>query len=77
MKIDRMTDDRRIATLLAVTRKLESTALDDVLDVFDARGIAVSDEHRERILGCTDIETLKRWLRSSVTVASADDLFVD
>lgn len=34
-KIARMTDHRRIATLLAVARKLEVTAQDDVFDIFN------------------------------------------
>ncbi len=47
----------------------------DVLDVLDARGLVVTSEHRDRILGCTDIDTLKRWIRSAVTVTSTDALF--
>lgn len=52
----------------------EATA---VLTVLDARGIAVSAEQKERILGCSDVALLERWLRKAVTVASADELFVD
>jgi hypothetical protein len=44
-------------------------------DVLDARGISVSSEQREQILGCTDLETLKQWLRRAATVGSADALF--
>ncbi|HEY6728703.1 MAG TPA: hypothetical protein VI197_32050 [Polyangiaceae bacterium] len=47
----------------------------DVLDVLDARGVAFSSEQRERILGCTDLETLKQWHRRAVTVTSTDELF--
>jgi len=47
----------------------------DVLDVLDARGIALSAEQRDRILGCSDLATLRQWLRGAVTVASADELF--
>ena len=47
----------------------------DVLDVLDARGLVVTSEQRERILGCTGLETLKSWLRRAATVASADSLF--
>ena len=49
----------------------------DVLDVLDARGLAVTGEQRERILGCTDLDQLNRWLRRAVAVASADELFTD
>jgi hypothetical protein len=47
----------------------------DVLEVLDARGLAVTSEQRDRVLACTDIETLKRWLRAAATVASASELF--
>jgi hypothetical protein len=47
----------------------------DVLDVLDARGLSVTDEQRARILGCTDLDTLSRWLRRAVTVSSANALF--
>jgi len=48
----------------------------DVLDVLDARGLIVSPEQRDQILGCTDLEMLKRWLRRAATIASVDALFV-
>lgn len=47
----------------------------DVLDVLDARGIALSPEQREQILGCTDLEALRQWLRRAATVATGDGLF--
>ena len=47
----------------------------DVLDVLDARGLALSPEQRDRILECTDLEALKQWLRRAATVASVDELF--
>jgi len=46
-----------------------------VLDVLDARGVAVTPEQRERILACTDLEVLTRWVRRAVTVASTAALF--
>jgi hypothetical protein len=45
-----------------------------ILEVFEARDIPVSAEHRERILACTDLATLSTWLKRAVTVASADEL---
>jgi hypothetical protein len=41
----------------------------------EARGVAVADEDRERILGCTDLGLLERWLRRAATVAAARELF--
>jgi hypothetical protein len=47
----------------------------DVLDVLDARGLAVSDAQHERIVNCKDIEILTRWVRRSATIVSTDELF--
>jgi hypothetical protein len=49
----------------------------DVLEFLDARGIPVSSEQRDRILGCTDLELLGKWVRRAATVATADELFTD
>lgn len=46
-----------------------------VLDVLDARGLAVTDAQRERILGTKDLETLTLWVRRAATVATVDALF--
>jgi hypothetical protein len=50
---------------------------EDVLDVLGARGVAVSDAERERIVACRDLETLRRWVRRAATVSRAEELFVD
>ena len=47
-----------------------------MLIFLEARGIAVDDEARERITGCTDLEQLELWVRRSVTAETVDDLFV-
>jgi hypothetical protein len=46
-----------------------------LLSVLDARGIAVTDEQRQQILGCTDLERLNGWVRKAVTLTSANELF--
>ena len=46
-----------------------------VLAVLDARGLAVTDEQRERIEGTTDLEALDRLVRNAATVDSASELF--
>ena len=48
----------------------------DVLDFLDARGLLVTPEQRDRIIGCTDLEMLKIWIRRSATITSVDALFV-
>jgi hypothetical protein len=47
----------------------------DVLDVLDARGLDITDAQRQRVLGCSDLQALARWLRRAVTVSSTDALF--
>jgi hypothetical protein len=46
-----------------------------VLVFLEARGIAVTDEQRQRILECDDLERLGVWLRRAATVADASGLF--
>ncbi|WP_040710698.1 hypothetical protein [Nocardiopsis potens] len=46
-----------------------------ILKVSDARGIAVGDEVRERVLSCTDVETLDTWGGRAAVVSSADEIF--
>jgi hypothetical protein len=49
--------------------------VDDILAVFEARNLHVTDAKRERIAGCTDLRQLKVWVRRAVTVEEASDLF--
>ena len=52
-------------------------AATDVLDVLEIRAITLSDEVRQRVQSCTDLEQLRRWLRRAVVVTRADELFDD
>jgi hypothetical protein len=45
------------------------------LEFLEARGVAVSADQRERILGTKELEVLTRWVRRAATIASADALF--
>ena len=68
--IARMTEERRIATLVAFARKLEATATDDALDLFDR---LVSDlvsqsqgaERRERMRTIKDLDAAALALRDA------------
>ena len=40
---------------------------ESILMVLEARGIAVSPEQREEILGCSDLDRLKGWLREAAS----------
>jgi hypothetical protein len=44
---------------------------DAILAVLDARGVAVPDDVRTRILACADIPTLDRWIRRAATLKTA------
>ncbi|MEU8799254.1 hypothetical protein [Spirillospora sp. NPDC048819] len=46
-----------------------------LLLVLQSRGIAVSDEVRGRVEGCTDLDQIERWIRRASTVDTAADLF--
>jgi hypothetical protein len=46
-----------------------------VIAVLEERGIAVSDEQRARIMACSDLAMLDRWLRKAATAARADEIF--
>jgi hypothetical protein len=48
-----------------------------VLTFLEARGIAVSDEVRDRILGCREIATLDRWIARAAVAASAAEVLDD
>lgn len=45
-----------------------------LLDVLEARGLAVSATVRERVLGTRDPEVLRGWLGRAITVARAEEL---
>lgn len=46
-----------------------------ILSILDARGVAVNDDARARITGCSDIETLTGWTSRAATAAQVHDLF--
>ncbi|MFT3764275.1 MAG: hypothetical protein QM820_01945 [Minicystis sp.] len=76
--------DDLIREYLSRERLMESTWYQSILDegeargeaksilaVLAARGIAVSDAIRARILGCTDIATLDVWIRRAAVTSTA------
>lgn len=50
-------------------------AANSVLLFLDARGLTVSDEVRQRVDSCTDLETLRTWVRRASEVERAEDIF--
>ncbi|MFI1730662.1 hypothetical protein ACH40E_15820 [Streptomyces acidicola] len=48
-----------------------------VLRVLEVRGLPVSDDARERITTCTDLDRLNNWLDRAGTVTRTEDLFTE
>ena len=46
-----------------------------LLAFLEAREVAVTDQQRERILACTDLEQLSAWIRRAARVSRAAELF--
>ena len=48
---------------------------DAVLRVLDKRGVALSEDQRARVAGCTDLDQLDEWLDRAVTATRAAEVF--
>ena len=48
---------------------------EDVINNFLARGVAVDEAARQRIMACKDLALLRHWLSRAIFAASADELF--
>ncbi len=48
-----------------------------ILRVLEVRGLPLSDDVRQRITTCTDLDRLNDWLDRSGTVERAEDLFTE
>ncbi len=48
-----------------------------ILRLLDHREVPVSDEARERIAGCRDLEHLDVWFTRAVNATAVEQLFVD
>lgn len=46
-----------------------------VLKILAKRGIATAESERQRILDCTELDTLDRWLDRALSVTTAKALF--
>jgi hypothetical protein len=46
-----------------------------VVMVLKARGVRLPDEVRERIMSCTDLDQLERWLQRAITATAVGELF--
>ncbi|MEQ6023626.1 hypothetical protein SOM70_13715 [Streptomyces salinarius] len=48
---------------------------EDILLLLGDRGVEVSEEARERILGCHDLGVLGVWFRRAITAVSVAEVF--
>ncbi|WP_405687330.1 hypothetical protein [Streptomyces sp. NBC_00057] len=48
-----------------------------LLLILDVRGIAITDETREKITSCDDPQLLHQWLNRAATAATAEELFAE
>ncbi len=51
--------------------------VEGLLLILEVRGIAVTDEIREKITGCGDPELLHQWLNRAATAATAEEIFTE
>ncbi|MGW1403806.1 hypothetical protein ACWCRF_35380 [Streptomyces sp. NPDC002405] len=49
---------------------------EDVLLLLERRGVEISEQDRERIVGCADLDTLSIWFARAITATSTAELFV-
>jgi len=45
-----------------------------ILGFLEARGLAISEDQRQEILGCQDLDRLQQWLRRAALASSADEV---
>lgn len=48
---------------------------EDVLRLLERRGLHVSEEDRERVTSCDDLDVLGRWFDQAVTAASTTEVW--
>ncbi|WP_338781236.1 hypothetical protein [Streptomyces sp. DG1A-41] len=45
--------------------------------MLEKRGIPVPEDTRDRIISCTDLDTLALWFDRSLTATTVEDLFAE
>lgn len=58
-----------------MARRIARTTADSVISVLGGRGLTVTDDVKQRIKSSTDIEQLAEWLKRSLSVSGAEELF--
>ncbi|AJE85376.1 hypothetical protein SLNWT_5000 [Streptomyces albus] len=52
-----------------------SAKAEDVLKVLDARGITLTDAHRQHLTTCQDLDLLDTWFDRSLVATTAQEIF--
>lgn len=65
------------ATAAATVAATAATMAESVLQVLDARKVALSASDRERARACTDVEQLSAWLRKAAVATRRSEVFDD
>ena len=81
---------RQILEAMMTTSEYEKTFIERIFDqgiteekaagvlrILDARGIAASQEQRQRVTGCTDTAQLDLWFNRAITASTAAEVFAD
>lgn len=48
-----------------------------IVQLLEARDVPVSDTERQRIMSCTDLDTLTHWFDRAVTATTTAELFTE
>jgi hypothetical protein len=66
-KAEGMAEGMARGTAEGMARGIAEGIAESILEVLEARGITVSPARREEILGCSDVDRLKRWLQEATS----------
>jgi len=48
-----------------------------LLAILQTKGLLLTEEQRQRIVSCSDVEQLDAWVRRAVTATSVEELFTE
>lgn len=67
----------RVEVEAGVAARVAEAKAAAVLKFLSTRRITVTDEQKSRILACTDLARLERWIEKAVTLTTTDELFTE
>jgi hypothetical protein len=81
--LDAAAADRAVVEALAakgspaIRERDAAVKAEAILQVLEARGLALSGAQREEILACRDLDRLNRWLRRAATLATVHEVLAE